>query len=216
MKRCVLKKSIGLLLLAFSLSASTKLYSQSQEVQQLLLDVQKLAQLKNILADLKKGYQILEGGYTTIKNISEGNFNLHATFLNSLLQVSPTVKNYKRIADIISTQLKIVKEYKNASRQFQNSSLFNEGELDYISNVYTNLFNQSVKNLDALATLITSGTLRMSDDERLTSIDNIWKTVSDQLSFLRHFNSETKILALQRAKEQNDVSTERSLFGIKN
>lgn len=216
MKKCVLKKSIGLLLLAFSLSASTKLYSQSQEVQQLLLDVQKLAQLKNILADLKRGYQILEGGYTTIKNISEGNFNLHETFLNSLLQVSATVKNYKRIADIVSTQLKIVKEYKTAFRQFQNSSLLNEGELDYISNVYTNLFNQSVKNLDALATVITSGTLRMSDDERLTSIDNIWKTVSDQLSFLRHFNSETKILALQRAKEQNDVSTERSLFNIKN
>jgi len=216
MKMCVLKKSISLFVFVLSLSASTKLYSQSQEVQQLLLDVQKLAQLKNILADLKKGYQILEGGYTTIKNISEGNFNLHETFLNSLLQVSPTVKNYKRVADIISTQLKIVKEYKTAFRQFQNSNLFNEGELDYISNVYTNLFNRSVKNLDALATVITSGTLRMSDDERITSIDNIWKTVSDQLSFLRHFNSETKMLALQRAKEQNDVSAERSLFGIKN
>jgi hypothetical protein len=202
--------------LAFSLSASTKLYSQSQEAQQLLLDVQKLAQLKNILTDLKKGYQILEGGYTTIKNISEGNFNLHETFLNSLLQVSATVKNYNRIADIISTQFKIVNEYKTAFTQFQNSSLFNEGELNYISNVYTNLFNRSVKNLDALAIVITSGTLRMSDDERLSSIDNIWKTVSDQLSFLRHFNSETKILGLQRAKEQNDVSTERSLFGIKN
>ncbi|MBO9573979.1 MAG: TerB family tellurite resistance protein, partial [Chitinophagaceae bacterium] len=191
MKKCVLKKGIGLLLLLLCLSASTKLHSQSQEAQQLLLDVQKLAQLKNILADLKKGYQILEDGYSTIKNISEGNFNLHQTFLNSLLQVSPTVKNYKRIADIISTQLKIVKEYKTAFRQFQNSNLFNDGELDYISNVYANLFNQSVKNLDALATVITSGILRMSDDERLTSIDNIWKTVSDQLSFLRHFNSGT-------------------------
>jgi DNA repair ATPase RecN len=144
MKKCVLKRSIGLLLLAFSLSASTKLYAQSQEVQQLLLDVQKLAQLKNILADLKKGYQILEGGYTTIKKISEGNFNLHETFLNSLLQVSPTVKNYKRIADIISTQLKIVKEYKTSFRQFQSIKLFNDGELDYISIVYTNLINQSV------------------------------------------------------------------------
>lgn len=203
------------MLLAFSLSASTKLYAQSQEVQQLLLDVQKLAQLKNILADLKKGYQILEGGYTTIKNISEGNFNLHETFLNSLLQVSPTVKNYKRIADIISTQLKIVKEYKTSFRQFQSSKLFNDGELDYISSVYTNLFNQSVKNLNALAIVITAGALRMSDDERLTSIDDIWKTVWDQLGFLRHFNSETKILALQRAKEQNDVSAERSLFSIK-
>lgn len=216
MKTCVGKKFFSLLFFAFSLGFCLKAHCQSQEAQQLLLDVQKLAQLKNILADLKKGYQILEGGYSTIKNISEGNFSLHETFLNSLLEVSPTVKNYKRIADVISVQLKIVKEYKTAYRQFQSSNLFNDGELDYISNVYSNLLNQSVKNLDALATVITSGTLRMSDDERLTSIDNIWKTVSDQLSFLRHFNSGTKILALQRAKEQNDVSTERSLFGIKN
>lgn len=216
MKKSGVKNSVGVLLLVLSVLFSTKVYSQSQEAQQLLLDVQKLAQLKNILADLKNGYQILEGGYSTIKNISEGNFNLHETFLNSLLEVSPTVKNYKRIADIISAQLKIVKEYKIAFRQFQNSNLFNEDELDYISNVYANLFNKSVKNLDALATIITSGTLRMSDDERLTSIDAIWKTVSDQLGFLRHFNSGTKVLALQRAKEQNDVSTERSLFRIKN
>lgn len=207
MKKCVV--------LFFSCCFFIQSYSQSQEAQQLLLDVSKLAELKNILTDLKKGFTILEGGYNTIKSISEGNFNLHQSFLNGLLEVNPTVKNYKRIADIIDAQLKIVREYKSAFRQFQSSNLFTDGEVDYISNVYTNLFDRSVKNLDALVTVITSGTLRMSDDERLNSIDSIWKTVSDQLSFLRHFNSQTKLLALQRTKDQNDVNVERGLYGIK-
>src|ERR1700687_3385242 len=96
-------------------------YGQSQEAQQLLLDVEKLAQLKNILTDLKKGYEIVSGGYNAIKNISEGNFNLHAVFLNSLLEISPTVKKYKRIVDIVSTQLKIVSGYKTALRQLRAS-----------------------------------------------------------------------------------------------
>src|SRR4051812_4125515 len=98
MKRCVMM----IILCVPLLFASTQSKAQEQEIQQLLLDVEKLAQLKNILTDLKKGYEILSGGYQTIKNISEGNFNLHQTFLDGLLQVSPVVRNYKRVADIIS------------------------------------------------------------------------------------------------------------------
>src|SRR3954453_2688915 len=85
---------------------------QSYETQQLLLDVQKLAQLKQILADMKTGYQIVSKGYTDIREISKGNFNLHQIFLNDLLQVSPVVKNYKKVADIVSYQIQIVREYK--------------------------------------------------------------------------------------------------------
>jgi DNA repair ATPase RecN len=186
-------------------------YCQSQEAQQLLLDVQKLAQLRSILEDLKKGYTILESGYSTIRNISEGNFNLHDLFLNSLLEVSPAVRNYKRIADIISLQLRIVKEYQTAFKQFKGSELFDDNELNYITSVYSNLSGQSVKNLDALVTVITSGQFRMSDDERLNEIDGIWKNISDLFSFLKDFNSKTRVLALQRAKEKRDIKTMKTL-----
>jgi DNA repair ATPase RecN len=208
MKQCVMSL---IFVYCFGL---TKTYAQSQEVQQLLLDVEKLAQLKNILTELKKGYEIVSSGYNTIKNISEGNFNLHNTFLNSLLQVSPTVRKYKRIADIIAAQLSIVTEYKSAFRKFRESNLFNPDEIDYLAKVYTNLLNQSFKNLDALATVVTANKLRMSDDERLSAIDDIWKEAENQLVFLRHFNNSTKILALQRAKEKNDVSVMNQLYDV--
>ena len=203
-----MKKCIWFIFLIF---IDVRAYSQSQEAQQLLLDVQKLAQLKSILEDLKKGYTILESGYSTIRNISEGNYNLHDLFLNSLLEVSPTVRNYKRIADIISLQLRIVKEYQAAFKQFKGSQLFDDDELKYFASVYSNLFNQSFSNLDALATVITSGQLRMSDDERLSEIDGIWKNISDQFSFLKDFNNKTRVLALQRAKEKSDVEVMRAL-----
>lgn len=189
-------------------------YGQSQEAKQLLLDVEKLAQLKNILTDLKKGYEIVSGGYNAIKNISEGNFNLHAVFLNSLLEISPTVKKYKRIVDIVSTQLKIVSGYKTALRQLRASGKFTVDEISYIQNVYSNLFNQSLKNLDALSTIVTTGKMRMSDDERLGAIDGVWKEVENQYNFLQHFNNQAKVLALQRAKEQNDVSTMNQLYNV--
>ena len=207
MKKCV----FGLIIILFFSNSS---FAQTQEAKQLLLDVEKLAQLKNILTDLKKGYEIVSNGYTTIEHISEGNYNMHDLFLSRLLKISPVVKNYKRVADIISMQLEIVSEYKNALRQFKASGQLNLDEINYVQRVYSNLFNQSVHNLEALASVVTAGKLRMSDDERLDAIDGIWKQVSDQLTFLRHFNNETKILALQRAKEQHDVSTMNQLYNV--
>ena len=34
----------------------------------------------------------------------QGNFNLHKAFLDGLMMVSPAVKKYKRVADIITLQ----------------------------------------------------------------------------------------------------------------
>ncbi|KAA9038696.1 TerB family tellurite resistance protein [Ginsengibacter hankyongi] len=207
-----MKKCVWIIVMIIFIKSHS--YGQTQEAKQLLLDVGKLVQLKNILMDLKKGYEIVSGGYTAIKNISEGNFNLHNIFLSSLLEVSPAVKKYKRIADIVSTQLKIVSQYKSVLRQLKASGKFTIYEITYIQNVYSNLFNQSLKNLDALATIVTAGKMRMSDDERLSAIDNVWKEVDNEYNFLQHFNNQAKVLALQRAKEQNDISTINQLYNV--
>lgn len=207
MKNCV----FGLFTMAILL-LSQKVAGQAQEVQQLLLNVEKLAQLKNILEDLKKGYEIVSQGYSTIKNLSEGNFSIHEAFLDGLLEVSPTVRNYRRIANIVRAQISLVGEYKAAYRRFAGSGLFSFGELKYMKTVFENLFSQGVKNIEALISVITAGRLRMSDDERLTAIDAIWKEVFDQLTFLRHFNQDTKLLALQRAKASADIQTQKGLF----
>jgi DNA repair ATPase RecN len=188
--------------------------AQTAEAQQLLLNVEKLAQLKQILQDMKTGYEVLTKGYATIKSISEGNFNLHESFLNGLLEVSPSVRKYKKLQGIIDCQLRIVKEYKSAYRNFKESRQFDPGELEYISKVYSNLFKQSLKNLDALALVITSGKLRMSDEERLNTIDQICSDLQDRLSFLRHFNNQNKILALQRAREKKEVRATKDLYGL--
>lgn len=207
MKKCVLS-----LLVMIILSGSS--FAQTQEAKQLLLDVEKLAQLKSILTDLKKGYEILSGGYNTIKEISEGNFKLHDVFLTNLLEVSPEVKKYQRIADIIRAQIKIVSEYKAALKQFKLSRQFSTGEIEYITKVYSNIFNRSLQNLNDLASVITANKLRMTDNERLSSIDDIWEETSDELTFLRHFNNHTRILALQRAKAHNDILMMNHMYDV--
>ncbi len=165
---------------------------------------------------MKKGYQILEGGYNTIKDISEGNFSLHKAFLDGLMEVSPTVRNYKRVGDIVNYQVILVREYRNAYDRFQSDGNFNPQELAYLGRVYDNLFDESLRNLDELLVIITAGKARMSDDERLQAIDRIYAEMQDKLMFLRYFNNNTTILAVQRAKERNDARTIRNTYGINN
>lgn len=189
--------------------------AQSDEVQQLLLNVEKLAQFKKILKNMKDAYTIIFKGYTAVKDLSQGNFTLHKTFLDGLMEVSPAVKKYKRITDIFNYQSRILKEYKAAWQQFRDDKQFTSTEIDYLGKVYTNLFNETLKSLEELAMVITSGKLRMSDDERLQAIDRVYTNVVDQYSFLNEFNNNTAILSLQRKSELAEIKMSRIINGIK-
>ena len=106
-----MKKLIIIISLSFlGILPAFRASAQADEIAQLVLNIEKLAQFKQILSDMKKGYEILSGGYNTIKNISEGNFSLHKAFLDGLMEVSPTVRNYRRVADITNYQIVLVKD----------------------------------------------------------------------------------------------------------
>jgi hypothetical protein len=187
--------------------------AQYEELEQLALDIEKLVEMKSILKEMYTGYKILTDGYNTVKSIAEGNFNLHNAYLNGLLQVTPGIKNYVRVADIISAQAELVTEYKAAMSTFSKSGSFSATELNYITGVYSNLFSKSLDDLDALVMVLTSGTLRASDAERLAAIDGIYNKMQDKLSFLRMFNGKAGILATQRQTELQQTQTLQSLYG---
>src|SRR5665647_1337454 len=125
-------KKFIIIIWVIMLSVSGNAVAQSAELQQLILNIEKLAQLRKILKNIYQGYEIVSKGYNTIKDISKGTFSIHEGFLDGLMQISPSVRKYKRIADIISLQIQLVQEYKSALKRFQSSNLFNANEIGYI------------------------------------------------------------------------------------
>ncbi len=203
-------KSFNILLVLLCFAATAN--AQSADLTQLILDIEKLTQLKGILSDMKTGYQIIDGGYNEVKSIESGNFNLHSTFLNGLLLVSPAVANYGHVADIVLEQGYIVTEYARYYKQFNASGHFSADELAYLANVYTTLLQQSLQNISQLADILAAGKLRMSDDERLKAIDHIYADTDDKLTFLREFDNQAAMLQLQRQQENNDLQTLKNLY----
>lgn len=190
-------------------------HAQSQEAIQLILNYEKLMQLKNILKNMYDSYKVLSDGYSKVKDITSGNYKLHQVFLNGLMAVSPEVRNYRRVADIIRYQLMLVDEYKSAYNSFRAGRRFSASELNYLASVYKNLIDRSLENIDELTMVITASRLRMSDDERLQAIDRIFVDMEKKLVFLRSFNSQTGLMEAQRMREELETGTVKGLYNIR-
>ncbi|WP_426582618.1 TerB family tellurite resistance protein [Mucilaginibacter sp. R-33] len=208
--------AIGSMILVLTVSApgNSRAQSVADCVQQLVLDYQKLASLKDILGQMYSGYSVLSKGYSAVKSVARGNFSLHEVFLDGLYLVSPAVRKYPRVTDIISDQAQLVREYKAAAAGFNQNAGFSPDELAYIMKIYNNLAGQSLKNLDALAMVVTDSQLRMSDAERLTAIYRLFLESRNQLSYLRKFTDQAKRIALQRTRETNERQALKKINGL--
>jgi len=139
---------------------------------------------------------------------------MHQAFRDGLMAVNPSVRNYKRIPLIIEYQKLLVQEYKRAWKQLKNDPNLTIDEIFYIESVYKFILQASLRNLDDLAMIITATKLRMSDDERMRAIDNIFFDMENRMVFLRGFNNDTRLLAIQRAFANNNQQNVKKLYGV--
>jgi hypothetical protein len=209
-----MKRMVIIMVLVLGMGA-VRAQSLAQDIQELALDYQKLATMKRTLTQMYNAYPELRQGFEQIKSIAQGNFNLHKAFLDALLVVSPIVRDYPKVVRIIDNEAALVSEYQSASKVLGGAG-FSPATLAYFNGLYGNLLTGSLRNLDELAMVLTDGELRMSDAERLSTIDRIDRDMTSQLGTLRSFNARAGILAGQMGVESNDINTMRGLYGIGN
>jgi len=185
-----------------------------QLLEQLALDIQKLSELRTILQDMYQGYEVVDKGYSGVRDIVRNNFNLHKAFLDGLLAVSPSVRQYYRVAAIIDMEGSLITESQNAEHTWIASGVFTSTELGYIHGLNAALFGRAGRYLDRLTMLVTADELRMSDAERIERIDDIYKEVAGDLEGLRRYNEEVSIQVVQRTKEMQHINLLKSMYGI--
>lgn len=177
--------------------------------------LQQIAALQVYLGYAKKGYTIVTSGVNTIRNIKNGDFNLHRDFFNRLKNVNPAIRRYAKVADIIAYQIKIIKQTKLTLRQIRETKQFTEAELDYCKQVFDNLLDECMKTVEELILVTTSGKLEMKDDERLKRIDGLYADVQDKYSFACSFSESMGLLTVQRFGEQMEINRSKLINGIK-
>lgn len=174
-------------------------FRQSATQKRYLLE--QLAALKVYSGYLKQGYDIANKGLKTIKGITNGEFNLHSAFLNSLKTVSPVIKNDIRVAQIISFQLSIRKAWSNSIAD----GLLNPDHQVYVNDVKRIILNECENDLDELLLVLSPDRLEMKDNERIQRLDKVYQSMSEKSAFTQSFISKVSLLAHIKEREMKSV-----------
>lgn len=177
--------------------------------------LQQIAALQMYTGYAEKGYSIATKGLRAIKDIKNGDFNLHNNHFSSLFNVNPNIKKTAQVADIIATQFFITNQAKNIIKYCVKSGQLSPSEIKYLKQVFSNLLDDCAKNLDELFGLITNGELQINDDERLRRIDRLYCDMQDKQVFVQSFGNAAKGLSLQRLNDHFDIEIGNKLNGLK-
>lgn len=172
--------------------------------------VQQIGALKIYAGYLKQGYEIAGSGINTVKNIRNGEFGLHQTFISSLKAINPAIRDNSKVADIIAMQLAISKSFNH----IKSNAFLSADNREYIRMVRKKVFEECAKDLQELLMVITSGKLEMKDDERIKRLNRVYASMKDKSAFIQRFINEASLLIAQNANEQRTIEQLKKSYEI--
>jgi len=188
---------------------------QSVEMKQLLLNIEKLAQMKAQYQTMVQGYRTLENEYRQVNDLVKGNFLLHQEYLDGLWAVRPSVRQYGRIQTIVQRHRQMVDEYRIVLQQLQSARMLKTQELQGLQSSMAAVVNRSNGLLNDMMLVLTPGKLRMNDEERIGLINRVDEEGSELLQQFRSIVNGYSALVDRRMLRQREVKSIRSLYGIK-
>jgi len=149
-----------------------------------------------------------------IADLSEQQKDLYANYFKEFTEVRPVIANSKEVTASIALQAQIVSESKKYSALFNADNHFTANELNYINKVFAGIANESIKNLNQINSMLVLAATSMTDQQRMAIIKAASKKLEENYADLRAFNSQNIQLSLQRAKDENDITTLKKLYGL--
>jgi hypothetical protein len=193
------------LLCAFSFQLRAQTFAEwfSQKKTQIKYLTQQIAALEQYESYIKQGYAISQNGLGNIGGYIKGEYGSHTAYYNSLKTVNPQVKSNSKADSIISCAQQIPEQFDHLN----GLSGLDKDNKTYIAKVETKVLDECGKDLNELELVITSGQAQMSDDERISRLDEIYHRMKDKYAFTQSFCGQVRMLLLQRSRELRDIQT---------
>ena len=188
-----------LFVIALLLSATTSINAQTwdewfrQKATQKKYLLQQIAALQMYSDYLITGYNITTKGLHAIQDIKNGDFNLHSDYFNSLLHVSPKIKKYARVAQIISLQINISTLINKVLKDCQKSDQLTINEINYLKIVFRNILNDCKTIIEKVGQTLSDNQLSMKEDERISTIETLYKEMLDNQVFTKMFCNSANV-----------------------
>jgi hypothetical protein len=178
--------------------------------------VQQIAAIQAYAGTLRQGYHVLSQGISTVQHIKNGDLGLHQAFFHSLRQVSPSLGQSAKFADILLWQAAILRDFNTTLQALGLQEQLIAHEMAYLEEVKVRILQACARDMEVLWLLATNETLSISEDERLRQLETIHQAMRARFQFTRYFLSEAQGLSLLRTRAKTDLATTRFLQGIPN
>jgi hypothetical protein len=210
--------TITLILLLCSVAASAQTWGEwfNQKSTQKKYLIQQIAALKVYTEFLRKGYTVVKDGTGLIRDIKNGDFNLHKDYFGGLKTVNPLVKQYDKVEDIVVMHALMLQERQATLAMAAGSKRFSSEEIRALLKLYAVLSDEAGKDLDELLMVVEHGTLELSDDERIKRIEQLYTRMQEKLSFQRKLNKNIIAISNGRKRQSEDNEIMKALMGIEN
>jgi hypothetical protein len=149
-----------------------------------------------------------------IKGVVDKTRQLHETWYNSLLAVSPGVRSYRRVKEIYDTQSAMIQHYNSALSILQRQGLtaqqtYNAGE------VYSQILLENIGLMSELVGVVSANNAKMTDPERLEFINNIADRMQQQRNLMDYYTSRCRVIAQRQMQAVIDEKSVLALMGEK-
>lgn len=191
---------------AQSFSFSDLFGQGSKELKNMVAQIEALNAFES---SVRQGYTMMKGEWTAISNWKNGEFTLHQDYYTSLSNVNPAVKSDPDVTAIQSEQQTIISLFS----ALQRLSGLLPYEQNYVQRVTVSLLRSCDADLQQLQKVLESGTLTMSDDERLKQIAKLQAAMLDKYRFTQSFCNSVRLLVIARNQEINEVRTLNQVYG---
>lgn len=200
------------LLLAFCLPLKAQTWSewfrQKQTQKKYLLE--QVMALRMYAGQLQKGYEVARSGLGMVRDLGNGELNLHSAFISGLKKVNPSIRNSAKVAEILELQLCIGRAF-NGLDELAFLSVSNRL---YVASVRAGLWKECLVDLEELLLVITSGKLEMTDSERLAGLDRVYLSMREKSAFAQHFCTQVMALASGRGEDLRTLKEMGGWYGF--
>jgi len=162
-------------------------------------------QLENAMSKLK---------LKEISEWTEKHRKLYKDYFEELQKVKSLITYYKRIRDITAKQYQLVQEYRRVWAIVQSDRHFTAKEIAYMGQVYSGMLEESVRNIDQIAGIVTAFKTSMTDAKRIEIVNTAAARVDQNYSDLLRFNSQNLTLSLQRSRSIHEAEVIKKLYNL--
>jgi hypothetical protein len=204
-KICLFSLLLFLILLKSNGQTVNEWINQKSTQKQYL--VQQIAALQEYIGYVSKGYQIARKGLNTIGDIKKGHMDIDKIYFSSLELINPKIVHTQKASRTSQVYESIKKNYKSSIKRLNECKEYSTAEMIYLKKVLDENISECSDLMATRQVLLSSGELKMSDDERMQKISGIYDEMLDRYAFQKSFSNDIVMISNLRKKEQTEVSS---------